>query len=363
MTESQAVHPEERIPPGEADDIADISKVSDVILDKDRRPVRRGQHPKQHGCVRAEFTVEANVPDDLKVGIFREPRSYPAWVRYSNGSQDDDAVGDIHGMAIKLMDVDGPKVLDDERNERTHDFVLMDHPVFFSRNARSNRALGDVMERASKPSLFKNIMFWARTERQKRSAYIAVNYFILGRHFHEFSALRAAVSKMPKSPLEIVYWSATPYALGDRAVKYSARPHARPPEVPERQDMTSPDRLRAALAAHLDRAEARFDFLVQVQTPPGNTAMPVEDATIEWSNQSAPFRKVATIVIPRQTFDTTARMSFGENLSYTPWHCLPEHRPLGGINRARRVVYEAISKVRHKSNAEPRREPEPGYMP
>ena len=68
-------------------------------------------------------------------------------------------------------------------------------------------------------------------------------------------------------------------------------------------------------------------------------------------------------MIPRQTFDTTARMSFGENLSYTPWHCLPEHRPLGGINRARRVVYEAISKVRHKSNNEPRREPEPGYMP
>ena len=134
MSETQAVHPEEKVPPGEADDIADISRVSDVILDKDRRPVRRGQHPKQHGCVRAEFTVEDDVPDDLKVGIFREPRSYPAWVRYSNGSQDDDGVGDIHGMAIKLMDVDGPKVLDDERNERTHDFVLMDHPVFFSRN-------------------------------------------------------------------------------------------------------------------------------------------------------------------------------------------------------------------------------------
>ena len=79
------------------------------------------------------------------------------------------------------------------------------------------------MERASKPSLFKNIMFWVRTERQKCSAYIAVNYFILGLHFHEFRALRAAVSKMPKSPLEIIYWSATPYALGDRAVKYSAR--------------------------------------------------------------------------------------------------------------------------------------------
>ena len=75
--------------------------------------------------------------------------------------------------------------------------------------------------------------------------------------------------------------------------------------------------------------------------------MPVEDASIEWSEHSAPFRKVATIVIPPQTFDTPARMTFCENLSYTPWHSLPEHRPIGGINRARKVVYEAISKMRH----------------
>ena len=118
---------------GEAADIAVISRISGVILDKDRRPVRRGQHPKHHGCVRAEFTVEPNLPVDLQLGIFHEPRTYPAWIRFSNGSQDDDGDGDIHGMAIKLMDVAGPKVLDDERDEQTQDFVLMDHPVFFSR--------------------------------------------------------------------------------------------------------------------------------------------------------------------------------------------------------------------------------------
>src|SRR5262249_44424098 len=128
-------------------------------------------------------------------------------------------------------------------------------------------------------------------------------------------------------------------------------------------DTISPDRLRAAMAFHLDRAEARFDFMVQLRPKEGFGKMPVEDPSIEWSTLSANFQKVATIVIPPQNFDNPARMAFCENLSYTPWHSLPEHRPLGGINRARKVVYQAISKVRHQCNAVPRREPDPSLMP
>ena len=35
----------------------------------------------------------------------------------------------------------------------------------------------------------------------------------------------------------------------------------------------------------------------------------------------------------------------------------PDHRPLGGINRARRTIYETISRLRHQRNSAPRREP------
>ena len=351
-------HPEERIPKGEDRDIEAITRISLDILDTSRRPVRRGQHPKHHGCARAEFIVGDDVPQDLRVGLFGRPATHPAWIRFSNGSQDDDGRGDIHGMAIKLMGIPGKKVLEGERDETTQDFVLMDHPVFFSRDARSNRALAEAMVRAGKPSRLKTFLkLFTATGREQRSAYLALTHFLMGFRFHELTALRAAVSKMPRSPLEITYWSATPYALGDRAVKYSARPHRRPADVPEPTDMLSADRLRAAMAAHLDRAEARFDFLVQLRDPPGNRAMPVEDATIEWNETKWPFRKVATIVIPKQTFDTPTRMEFCSNLSNTPWHSLPEHRPIGGINRARKVVYEVLSKKRHELNHAPRVEP------
>ena len=66
---------------------------------------------------------------------------------------------------------------------------------------------------------------------------------------------------------------------------------------------------------------------------------------------------VASITIPAQSFDSPEQDAFCENLSFTPWHCIDAHRPLGGINRVRRVVYEAISRLRHDLNAAPRREP------
>jgi hypothetical protein len=85
--------------------------------------------------------------------------------------------------------------------------------------------------------------------------------------------------------------------------------------------------------------------------------MDVEDSVQEWNDEDAPFYKVAKITIPKQAFDSDAQRSFCENLSYTPWHSLPEHRPLGGVNRIRRIVYERISKLRHDLNQSLRQEP------
>jgi hypothetical protein len=105
----------------------------------------------------------------------------------------------------------------------------------------------------------------------------------------------------------------------------------------------------------LNNGEARFDFAVQLRTDA--RAMPIEDPGEEWSEARSPYRKVASIVIPRQTFDSEQQRKFGENLSFSPWHSLPEHRPLGGVNRARKLAYELISKFRHEANRTPRREP------
>jgi hypothetical protein len=109
------------------------------------------------------------------------------------------------------------------------------------------------------------------------------------------------------------------------------------------------------MAAQLATEEVCFDFLVQLQAAP--KSMPVEDARIRWEEAQSPYRKVATLRIPVQRFDSPAQMEFAEQLSYSPWHCLPEHRPLGSVNRCRFGVYREISRIRHAANGVPRREP------
>ena len=165
-------------------------------------------------------------------------------------------------------------------------------------------------------------------------------------------------------PLQGQYFSATPYLLGERSVvKYSSRP-CEPRAAPSNTRAGSPDYLRLNMAESLDPekgAPACLRFLVQRRTEPAT--MPVEDSRVPWDQDKAAFVPVATITIPAQSFDGDKHSRFCENLSFTPWHSLPAHRPLGGINRTRKAVYEAVSAFRHEANGEARREPDPGETP
>lgn len=146
------------------------------------------------------------------------------------------------------------------------------------------------------------------------------------------------------------------------------KPYADSFEVIDFKDQVS--RLNALLAGQIDVANAIspeyikileqakhnvcMEFLIQPRT---STKMLVEDAMTEWKENEAPFYQVATIHIPKQSFDTPEQNQFCENLSFTPWHALPEHKPLGAINRMRKIIYENISRVRHDINSAPRQEP------
>jgi hypothetical protein len=328
---------QESIPPGEAAEIDKIVAIHLSVTDPNEKPVvPRGQHMKGHGCVKAKFDVAPGLPSALRHGIFAEPRTFDAYIRFSNGKGWDDRQPDAHGMAIKLVGVPGAKLLDDEKDATTQDFVLIDHPVFFIKNVADYVPFMEDFRRLKSSGL--------------SLGKIAAGFKFLFSRDYIWKLLRETGSKKPDSPLRITYWSTTPSKLGDLAVKYRATPDLA--GAPPVFVVDAPDKLRFAAVDHLRAHEARFDFYVQVQTDPAT--MPVEDPTVDWN---APFQKVATIRIPPQTFDTPERRSFGENLSFTPWHSLPDHRPLGGINRARKAVYLAISKQRHELNGVPRREP------
>jgi hypothetical protein len=157
----------------------------------------------------------------------------------------------------------------------------------------------------------------------------------------------------PASLLQTQFHSLSAYRLGpEQFVKYSARPcEERKVPRPEK----AANMLREGLKAELAAAEGCFDMLVQLQVAGKN--MPVEDSTVLWSERDSPFLKVARVTIPRQEFDTSEQNALCENLSFTPWHALPDHEPVGVMNRVRRALYQEISRYRHARNAAPRAEP------
>ena len=333
----------ESAPPKEDEFIAKLTTLlmDKVIRDHPTGITRRDAHAKHHGCVHAEFQVERDLPPELRVGIFSEPRVYNAWIRFSNQDAipQPDIKGDIRGMAIKLMGVAGEKLLEDERDALTQDFVLISTNRFVTKNVEEFHDLIAATIRGT------GHLIW-----------FLINPF--NSHFRVLRNLWTALKRFP-NPLEIRYFSTTPYLFGERAVKYSARPagvcSSQFPPSP------TPEYLREAMKKNLQEGEVEFDFLIQFQADPNKT--PIEDPGQEWSESIAPFHKVATIRIPIQSFDSPQQMAFGENLSFTPWHCLPSHRPLGGINRARRVAYQAISVLRHQRNQVPRKEPGEDSIP
>lgn len=309
----------------------DAGKMQECPEKAEGRLVPRGQHPKMHGLVRAKFTVAGNVPDALRVGVFKEPGTYDAWVRFSNARNRNDREKGGHGMAIKLMGVPGPKTGD---GAPTQDFVLFDNPVFFVGNPLEYVEFEEAVLRGYGKS------------KALEKATVLLNYY--WRRPFQLINLGQAQSHIMTDPTAARYWSITPYRLGKAVVKYTAVPAAvgNPAVVPKSCDM-----IREALKAHLDRQGAAFDFKVQVQTDP--VAMPVEDPTKLWSEAASEPKVVARLSIPKQDFDTEERRALAEALAFTPWHALPEHEPLGGINRVRKAVYESLSEFRHALNHTP----------
>lgn len=331
----------EEVPPNEA---ASIAAIRAAIVDAYHHQLgapgslaRRDAHAKAHGCVGATFTVLPRLAPELRAGVFARPRTYPAVIRFSNGfrAERDDHAGDGRGMAIKLIGVAGRKLLAREAWEPTQDFLLINFPVFFVRNAADY------------------LPFVAAEARDRLDRFFATRP-------HEAAIAAATGAQVIGNVLDQSYFSMTAYRLGRGAVKYRARPVACGTRAPVTDDgsgaaSADPNYLRASLAARLDTAPACFDFMVQPRRL--RARMPVEDPTIPWSETEAPFVTVATITIPPQRFGSAEQRGFCENLSFTPWHSLPEHRPLGGINRVRRAVYETISTLRHQLNRAPRAEP------
>ncbi len=362
-----------------------VEDASLKLLDLNRRPVPRDQHPKHHGCLRAKFVIDKDLAHTYRFGIFEHEKVYDAWLRFSNGAQRDDRKPDAHGLAIKLMEVSGPKALDDEPDGMTHDFVMVDHPIFFLRDAKEYAAFSDAVLKAKgkADSSLRNTLSYLLPEKLCALMTLVLLFFFPWR-LRTFSRLMKFASSIIKDPLSTRYWSTTPYKFGATHMKFRVVP-AKLSDLLERQGPSgksdaelrdflaaaeplpvesgskagsSPDYLQIAMSDRLKDRGAIFLFEVQLFKDASKT--PIDDPTVQWLESDSKFVTLARIWVPRDEdhlFLTETRQAFGENLSFTPWHALAANKPEGEINNVRLQVYRALSMARHKANGVMKREP------
>ena len=331
----------EQIAPGETAMTQDIIQTAIRIVDQHREGTRylRDAHAKAHGCVMAEVQVPNDLPAPLRQGVFAEPgKTWQATIRLSNGNAypQFDSLRDARGMAIKLLDVPGKQLLADRQSHGEQDFVMFNHPNFF---------VSDVAEYR------QNVA--AQADGKKAMAFFPSLDPRTWQIRHLFIAL-ATLSPPPASPTQTTYFSVSPYKFGEANAKFRVAPDpdSCPAYTLPAQNQDLPNFLRSALNQQLSTDRVPACFVLQIQRQDPSKYMPIEDTSIEWQESDAPFETVAHIKVPAQDFDTPKLNLACDNQSFNPWFGIEAHRPIGGINRLRKAVYEAVSDYRHSRNAE-----------
>jgi len=298
---------------------ARIREIQDKAATDNRQPVQRGFHAKSHGCLSGELQLDPHRDPRTRFGVFADDAgTRRVVVRFSNGVgwKQGDSELDARGMAVKVLDVPGPKYQPDEQN--TQDFLMTNTPVPVGRDS-------------------VEFMEFAKANVKGRAAGLL---FLVGHASNVAAALSRATPV--DSMVTERYWSGSAYHLGaHQAVKIATRPCDL--HLVREPNRSSDDYLREDLVVAAKDGIC-MQMYVQFQVDPTRT--PIENASRIWEETDAPIVPVARVVMPPQTI-ASASTPACDQLSFTPWHAIPAHKPMGNINRARRFVYDASRVYRH----------------
>ncbi len=370
------------------DEIAAIT----VELQKKRKSLQagevlRGVHPKSHGCVEADFIVNKDIDRDYRVGLFAHPgKHYKAKIRYSNASVL--ILPDLHenkngsrGMAIKVLDVDGPIMLKDD-SEKNQDFLMINTPEFAFGNVRDYRRLSRALN-ADKDGASPDLFFLPlkllklgileqsgklKPPAENESAEVTKMRQIFENSdvFEEFSqgdmagtilsfqVVGKILQKTVRNPLQVQYFSASPFRYGpDRVMKFSVAPvdgeEPQPNFSPEEIENLDADYLAQALKNTLKQGEKIYlSFKVQVVKASqlkGREQDMIENAAKAWNEEEFPVVEVARMVV-HPVGENENLVDACKSQQFTPWQGLAAHEPLGGINRLRKPVYSKSAEFR-----------------
>ena len=311
----------------------------------------RSVHAKAHGIARGTFTVADNLPAELAQGISARPGTHEAVIRISTNAGDilDDSISLPRGLALKILDVEGARLPGSE-GDTTQDFIMVNGPAFSAPDAKA---------------FSKNLKLLAKTTdrfegvKKAMSATFRVVESALEAVGGQSATLQTLGGAKPVHPLGETYYSQTPFRHGDYIAKVALFPVS--PGLTrltgDTVDITArPDALREVVRDEMIEHGGTWEFRVQLNTD--LEKMPIEDASAVWDEKESPFVTVATLEIPPQlSWEQGVTDHTDDALSYSIWHGVAAHRPLGNVNRARRNTYRFSADFRGGFNRCPMHEP------
>jgi hypothetical protein len=311
-----------------------INIVQERLRLSDRRKrAGRGFNAKAHAAIaNAVFVVADEIPEELRRGVFQPGARYEGVaIRFSNSSGlvQADAKPDLRGMAIRAPygDESAPD------GSAVQDFLGTNYEVNHARDADEFMRIAQAM---TDPFKFARLLFpsnWALLWRSLMQRYS-----------------REVMRRPVASLTEETFWSRAPFAIGPVAVRFRIAPSGNRGEVGQhrgdpgeaRQDA---DYLRDDLVSRLRAGDVEYRF--EIQRFNNERETPIEDGAVPWTT---PFETLATIVLPQQDLTTEEALAdhrVVEAMEFSPWHASDDFRPLGSLNRARRLVYDASADLRN----------------
>ena len=283
----------------------------------------RGGNTKTHGIVRGEFIVHDNLPAELRHGIYAQPRTYRAWVRFSGPgpyiTPDIDDVG-FMSISIKLMGVPGPKLMEEEKF--TQDMFGVSTPTFVTPDTEANAQL--------------------QIESMKNAQ---IFYFLNLHRPHVLDLIMQSLwIKTQSSPFEAPLFQLRSVSVWEKVRRCNTRcgrESTRRTPIPRLPLRPPDDYLRDAMVASLAKEDVEFDIRLQLQTDPH--LMPLENNAVLWPEKLSPRVSAATLRLSRgRNSIRRRRLDFARTLSYNPWHCIagaspagqPEPRPAPNVRHA-----------------------------
>jgi hypothetical protein len=318
----------------------------------------RGAHAKSLGVVKAEVEILPDLPPAYAQGIYAEPSRHGALIRFSSAGNHlgpDALLGPVLGCAIKIFDIGGLKLVEDEPNSTTFDLVLKNNTFFTANTAKHYLFIQELGNDVAQ-----------YLARGKAGFHEFLTQFLTGRGTLKqqdwawdelFAFVRLATQTPVRNPLLTAYSTMAAVRHGDYVAKVRVAPTAESAAHAIHRDIdlsTGPDVFGPALEDEL-RARA-FDFDLQVQLCTDIDVMPVNDATVEWPEKLSPYVTVGRVHLPRQDISGPDNFEKGDALAFNQWRVTDEHRPLGEIMQVRQI-YTASAKVRRTLNHQPQCEP------